>query len=103
MQHVLKLFLQPESRAKLKDKSSTTESSLKHSNCNISADEFNPTAKAYNVSKQERWKKHQETQRWPDLLDRGALPGSVGRKQGEQGSHCQQSLQKRVPKMGTHL
>lgn len=103
MQQVLKLVLQHEFRAKLEDKRSTTEPSLNHSNCNTSADEFNPAAKACDASEQERWKKHQETQRWPDLLDHGALPGSAGRKQGEQGSHCQQSLQKHVLKMGTHL
>lgn len=103
MQHVLKLFLQHEFRAKLEDKPNTTKPNLKHSNNSTSADEFNPAAKACNASVQERWKKHQETQRWLDLLDQGALPGSASRKQGEQGSHCQQSLQKHVLKMGTHL
>jgi len=102
-QHVLKLGLQHEFRAKLKDKPNTAEPSLKHSNCCTSAAEFNPAAKAHSASEPERWQQHQETQRWPDPLDQGALPGSAGRKQGEQGSLCQQSLQKHVLKMGTHL
>lgn len=95
--------LQNEFRAKLKDKPSTTEPSLNHSNCNTSAAEFQPAAKACDASKQARWKKHQEAQRWPDLLDQGALPGPANRKQGKQGRHCQQSLQTHVLKMGPHL